>query len=231
MARAAAVEPVRRAEPARPDLTVVGRRRARRSAITKLGVLAFAALFAAVLGVVVFQTLRAQNQTKLDDLQHQVAAEQDRGKALRLQLADAESPDRITQAAEQRLGMIPPNDVAYLQPKADDDANAAWDPNKDPIPTTTLPPPPTTVAPPPTTVASSGAATGAAGSAGGYRAASGSASSSGSSNLPSSGSSTTKPASATTPTTTKPSTTTPTTTARTTTKSTTSTTTSTGTGR
>jgi cell division protein FtsL len=126
---------------------VVRRRRARRSLMTKFGVLAFVALFASVLGVVVFQTLRAQNQTTLDDLDRQVTAEQDRGKSLRLQLATAEAPDRIAALAQQRLGMIPPNDVAYLQPKADDDAHTGWDPQKDPIPTTTVP----TTTPPATT--------------------------------------------------------------------------------
>jgi cell division protein FtsL len=117
--------------------------------VTKVSVLAFIALFASVLGVVVFQTLRAQNQTTLDRLDREVAAEQDRGKQLRLQLADAESPDRIVAIAEQRLGMIAPNDVAYLQPKADDDAKAAWDALKDPVPTTTVPTtvPPTTTPP------------------------------------------------------------------------------------
>jgi cell division protein FtsL len=157
MARAAAAAPARQrqTEPVRPGLTVVRRRRARRSVVTKISVLAFVALFASVLGVVVFQTLRAQNQTTLDALDHQVAAEQDRGKELRLQLADAESPDRIVAIAEQKLGMIAPNDVAYLQPKADDDAKAAWDAQKDPVPTTTVPttvPPtvPTTTAPPTT---------------------------------------------------------------------------------
>jgi cell division protein FtsL len=154
MARAAAVAPAPIVEP-RPDLTVVRRRRARRSLMTKFGVLAFVALFVSVLGVVVFQTLRAQNQTRLDDLDRQVSAEQDRGKSLRLQLATAEAPDRIAALAQQRLGMIPPNDVAYLQPKADDDAHAAWDPQKDPVPTTTVP----TTTPPATTPVTTAPAT------------------------------------------------------------------------
>jgi cell division protein FtsL len=132
-------------KPAPPDLVVVRGRRVRRSMLTRLGMLLLFALFAAVFGVVVFQTLRVQNQNRLDDLHRRIGVEQDRAKELRLQLADAKAPERIATAARTRLGMVPPNDVAYLQPKPDDDAKAAWDPQTEPLPA-----PPTT-APPVTT--------------------------------------------------------------------------------
>ena len=128
----------------RPNLRVVRHRDRRSSIFTKFGVLLLLALFVAVLGIVVFQTMRAQNQARLDDLDRQIAVQEDRSKGLRLQLADAEAPDRIATAARTRLGMIPPNDVAWLKPKVDDDAKAAWDPAKEPLPA-----PPTTAAPPP----------------------------------------------------------------------------------
>lgn len=204
ISRARHAAPAREVE-RRPDLTVVRRRRARRSMLTRLGTVMLFALFVSVLGVVVFQTLRVQNQAKLDDINKRIATEQDATKELRLKLADAQAPDRIANAARTRLGMIPPNDIAYLQPKADDDAKGAWDPVKDPVPA-----PPTTVAPeptvPPTTVPP--VATPAPRSAG--ASGTGAAKSSGTGTAKSTGSSTpTAPAKSSTPTTAK--TTTPTT--------------------
>ncbi|MBI2703755.1 MAG: septum formation initiator family protein [Actinobacteria bacterium] len=150
-----AAAPERAPAPLRPDLTIVRRRRARRSMFTKLGTVLLFALFLVVFGVVVFQTLRMQNQAKLDEIDKRIAAEEDYAKSLRLKLADAESPDKIAEAARTRLGMIQPNDIAYLQPKPDDEAKAAWDPNTDPLPspsTTAPPPPPATLPAPPASV-------------------------------------------------------------------------------
>jgi len=125
--------------------------------LTRLGTVMLFALFLSVLGVVVFQTLRVQNQAKLDDINARIAHEQDVAKELRLKLADAQAPARIADAARTRLGMIPPNDIAYLQPRPDDDTKAAWDPMKDPkpappttpVPTTTVPTPPPVSTPAP----------------------------------------------------------------------------------
>lgn len=146
-----------RSEQGRPELTLVRRRRQRRSMLTRLGTVMLFALFLSVLGVVVFQTLRVQNQAKLDDINARIAHEQDVAKELRLKLADAQAPARIADAARTRLGMIPPNDIAYLQPRPDDDTKAAWDPMKDPkpappttpVPTTTVPTPPPVSTPAP----------------------------------------------------------------------------------
>lgn len=186
----------------RPDLTVVRRRRARRSMITRLGTVMLFSLFVSVFGVVVFQTLRVQNQAKLDEISARIAQEEDAAKVLRLKVADAQSPDRISEAARTRLGMIPPNDIAYLQPSADDEAKAAWDPQKEPIP---VPPPPpdtapTTVAPTSTVLAKSGSASSTGTGTTGSSAAKGKANTkAGAANVPS-----TATAGTATPTTTKP---------------------------
>ena len=92
--------------------------------------------------MVVFQVFLVQTQSHLDDLSTKISREENRTKALRLDAADLEAPDRIVQAAKDRLGMIPPPEIAYLQPSGADDSAAAFDPAKEAPPTTatTVPP-------------------------------------------------------------------------------------------
>jgi hypothetical protein len=154
----AAVAPVRRGllgvlapspEPAgaeRPDLRVVGRVRRRRWQVgTVAGIILFAALFA----VAGFQTLIVSQQKRLDDLGARIAAETDAGQRLDDDLALLQSPQRITTEATERLGMVAPPGVAYLQPRDDDDARAGEVPAATP-PTTA---PPATTAPKTSTTA------------------------------------------------------------------------------
>ena len=133
----------------RPDLRVIATRDdspegspagddvgVRRSHGGLVGTLSVVLLFVCIFGVVVFQVFLVQTQSHLDDLGTKIAHEENRTKSLRLDSTDLESPDRIVQDAKQRLGMIPPPEIAYLQPAGNDDVNAAYDPIKDPPPTT-----------------------------------------------------------------------------------------------
>lgn len=110
-------------QPKRPPLRVVepGERRPRRRGEPKARrrLLAVSAvLFAAVLlfGLVAAHVLLTQNQFRLQRVQRQAAEEQARYERLRAQVAELESPGRIVAAAQERLGMVPPNSVKYLTP-------------------------------------------------------------------------------------------------------------------
>jgi len=78
------------------------------------GVLVVASLF----GVVVCHALLVSGQGRLDGLQQQVAEEQSRYQALRLQVAELESPSRVVEVAQGRLGMVSPAEITYLTPVA-----------------------------------------------------------------------------------------------------------------
>ena len=118
----------------------------------RIATLATIALFASVFGVVVFQTLIVQGQARLDNVAARTAVEEQRAKDLRHQVADLESPNRISQAATA-LGMIRPGVVGYQQPTAADDAKATYVPTPTP---TTAPKPPTKTTTKPTTKTTTG---------------------------------------------------------------------------
>jgi len=155
-ARAAAVEPRRRVADldtrigvaptpghgveARPDLEVVTPRRQRRS--WQVGTVAGVVLFVALFAVAGFQTLIVSSQKNLDELNRGIGAAATTGQRLDNQLAELQSPQRITTEATQRLGMLSPPAVGYLQPGPDDEARASEVPEPSPPPTTA--PPPTT---------------------------------------------------------------------------------------
>ncbi len=134
-------------EPARrPELRVVDDvvEPSRRTPAGVVGTLLVGLLFVCIFGIVVFQVFLVQTQAHLDDLSQKVSAQESTAKQLRLDTADLESPSRIEKDAKDRLGMVPPNDIGYLQAKADDDAKAAFDPTREKMPTTTVPAPPPT---------------------------------------------------------------------------------------
>ena len=93
-------------------------------------------VFLSVLGVVIFQALLVQTQTRIDDLEDQVVVEQERARELRLDLAELRSPERIVATARERLGMIEPAEVLYLEHDDADDAAASLDPAPAADPTT-----------------------------------------------------------------------------------------------
>lgn len=129
--------PARRSRPGMPRLRVAAASSGR-SAASVIGTVALGLLFLSVLGVVVFQALLVQTQSHLDDLEEQVRVEEARADDLRLRLAELQSPARIVAEARERLGMIPPDEVLYLQNDPADDAAATLDP-AELTPSTTVP--------------------------------------------------------------------------------------------
>jgi hypothetical protein len=93
------------------------------------GVVLTALVFVVLAALAGAHTLIAQGQIRLDGLDEKVQDEQARYQQLRKDVAEAESPDRIVEAAEAQ-GMVSPNDLVYLQPPTDEgdrDASAADD--------------------------------------------------------------------------------------------------------
>lgn len=78
------------------------------------GLLVVASLF----GVVVWHAMLVSGQGRLDSLQQQVAEEQTRYQALRLEVAELEAPGRVVSEAQDRLGMVSPLEITYLTPVA-----------------------------------------------------------------------------------------------------------------
>ena len=56
------------------------------------------------------------SQVRLDALERQVVDAQARHQALRLEVATLEAPERVVSAATERLGMVPPETITYVQP-------------------------------------------------------------------------------------------------------------------
>ena len=91
----------RTASPAKPDLTVVPRRR--RWPALLAGAL-WAVVFLGLLGAAVFHTQLAERQLRIDRLERSVAAERERFDGLRYERAELRSPVRLADAATA-LGM------------------------------------------------------------------------------------------------------------------------------
>jgi cell division protein FtsB len=98
----------------RPDLRVLPgrRRRLNNRTLVALGTLAAFGLF---LGLALFQTVLVQNQQRLDQLDREVASAQLDYSRLRNQVATAEAPAHIVEAAEA-MGMVQATDTTYLAP-------------------------------------------------------------------------------------------------------------------
>ena len=116
-----APRPRPQADPARPRLRVVpanyvsprARRRRARRLLAAASVLAVLGL----LGVASLHVVLTQGQFRLERLDARARQEQDRYERLRLEVAELESPARVVAAAQERLGMVPPPGITYLQPK------------------------------------------------------------------------------------------------------------------
>jgi cell division protein FtsB len=119
-----------------PDLKVVAPATRRRRG-WQVGTIAGGLLFLALFAIAGAHTLIVQQQRHIDDVNGRITEAEDRAEALKVELAELQSPERIVQEARDRLGMVQAPTPVYLQPKADDDARAAE------VPATT---PPTTAA-------------------------------------------------------------------------------------
>lgn len=141
----------------RPTLEVVrtSRERVRRSGAGIAGSTLIVGLFACVFGVVVFQVLLVQSQSRLDGLNARIEGEETSAKQLHDRITALESPERVVATARDRLDMVPLGDVGYLRPKPDDDARATYDPAEEPVTTTTVATTPSTAASSPSTTSAS----------------------------------------------------------------------------
>lgn len=74
-------------------------------------------VIAVAFGLVYLHVVMAQRQFQLDDLNAKVAREQSQYQALRLKVAQLDSPQAIISTAEGKLGMRQPPSVVYLNPK------------------------------------------------------------------------------------------------------------------
>jgi cell division protein FtsL len=99
----------------RADLRVLDR--PPRSALVTTA-FAVAALFVVFFALVVFHTVMLENQQRLDRLDSDVDAAQSRYEQLRLEVAQLEAPQRVVDAATQKLGMVPAGATTYLTPSA-----------------------------------------------------------------------------------------------------------------
>lgn len=102
--------------PRRTPLELVPRAQPRRRVMTR----AYTALAAVGSGVGLFlvvflHVLLAQGQAQLDDLDTRAERERAQNSRLRVAVAELESPTRIAGAARERLGMVPPASVTFLQ--------------------------------------------------------------------------------------------------------------------
>ena len=70
----------------------------------------------ALLGLAVMHALLIGGQVRLDAMRSDVAAETESIRRLELRVAELESPDRVLDAARERLGMVQPTEVGYLLP-------------------------------------------------------------------------------------------------------------------
>jgi cell division protein FtsL len=134
-----------------PRLRVLDSKQSSRTPAATVGAVLVVLLFVALFGIVAFQAFLVQTQGHLDDANNRVSTEEARAKDLRRQAAELSAPDRVIAAARDRLGLIVPGDVAYLEPQASDDATAAFDPVRDKTPAPTVPAPMTPKATTPTT--------------------------------------------------------------------------------
>lgn len=104
-------------EPARrPDLRVVREPTSRQRRAKAIGLVATGLVFVGLFALAIVHTVLVQHQLQLDALQRKVDDARQDYQKLRLQVADLESPQRIVDTAQSRLGMVPSGGVVYLAP-------------------------------------------------------------------------------------------------------------------
>jgi cell division protein FtsL len=118
MATARVTKPVEVEKKARTrHLRVVRPEAGRRLRISpRTGVVLTVSLFGALFGVAVSHAMLIESQMDLEQLDERASSEQARYERLRLDVAQLESPDRIVREAQDRLGMVPADDVVWLTP-------------------------------------------------------------------------------------------------------------------
>lgn len=118
----------RRTPPAGPGVRQLHQRRLQRNRVRggprqgpapdrplRLALVATAVLtVGTIFGAAIFHVLLVQSEFRLDRLHREAAKEEARYEKLRLDVAQLSAPERIVAAAQQRLGMVVPPQVAYL---------------------------------------------------------------------------------------------------------------------
>ncbi len=107
----------------RPELRLVKNSPQRRLArLTPRGriITLIAAVVVALFGVVVFHVNISQSQFAIEEMQQKAGDEQDRYERLRLEVSTLESPARVSQYAQERLGLVSPEHVKAVAPREQD---------------------------------------------------------------------------------------------------------------
>jgi len=110
----------------RAELALVADRR--KAIRVRVAILVLAGVFIALFLVAGSATYIVGQQRQLDSINRRIGAERDLSQALGAQLAELQSPVRVTRDAAVILGMIPAPTPVYLEPRSDDDARAAEEP-------------------------------------------------------------------------------------------------------
>jgi cell division protein FtsL len=92
----------------------------------RVGTIAAVLLFVALFALAAFQTVLIRAQDRLDHLNADVAEQDEHHRQLSLEVADLQSPERIAQVARDRMGMIAPHTVTFLEPHPTDDEDATY---------------------------------------------------------------------------------------------------------
>ena len=96
-------------------------RTATRPAVGVFGALAVVGFFATLLALAAFHSIVVSGQFEFDRLQRRLENGHERAQVLRAEVARLESPSRILEAANGRLGMVFPPARVYLASVALDD--------------------------------------------------------------------------------------------------------------
>ncbi len=99
----------------RPKLIVLETKRTRRIFILKTFIIAAAAV-CAVFSVVMAEGVIAQRQLQIDSINSQIANEQIIHQQLSAKVAKLEAPTRIEDFAQNKLNMVSPTNIIYVNP-------------------------------------------------------------------------------------------------------------------
>lgn len=97
-------------------LRVVARERPRSSQVRRLVVRVVVVLLGGLFAIGVLQAVVTQAQGRIDQLDHQIDEAVNLDRELRLRRAELLSPARLATEARDRLGMVPPETINYLDP-------------------------------------------------------------------------------------------------------------------
>jgi hypothetical protein len=83
--------------------------------VLALGGLSLLLIFVAFAGTVALRVILAEQQSRIDEVNDQIAEAQETGAEMRVEAGRLEAPDRIRVSA-RRLGLVAPPEVVYLAP-------------------------------------------------------------------------------------------------------------------